>query len=101
MVFWNCDYIGAYNYSTKLYYKLKGFRNNDFAEFISHLQMHPSTPIPEYIIADKDAFLTFYNIEDTDLECLWVYYYGKRKKNKIFPCINSCVERDLLIEDPY
>lgn len=70
MVFWNCDYIGAYNYSTKLYYKLKGFRNNDFAEFISHLQMHPSTPIPEYIIADKDAFLTFYNIEDTDLECL-------------------------------
>jgi len=88
-----CDYILAYNCRTGLYYKLKGFRNNDFEDFIN--DMIKMGNIFNFTIKNKDIFMYSYSVEDLDLACLWEYFFGKRKKNKEYDCIISCKYRDL------
>ena len=98
LVYWNCDYILAYNCRTNLYYKLKGFRNNDFKSFIN--DMIRTDNIIDLSIEDKEIFTSLYFIEDIDLSCLWEYYFGKINKNKNYNCVKSCRYRDMDVEIP-
>ncbi len=88
-----CDYVLAYYCMTNIYYKLKGFRNNDFETFIN--DMIRMGNIFNFTIKNKDIFMYSYSVEDLDLACLWEYFFGKRKKNKEYDCIISCKYRDL------
>lgn len=91
-----CNYVLSYNCRTGLYYKLKGFRNNDFEAFIN--DMIRTNNIMDFTIENKDVFMYSYYVEDLDLSCLWEYYFGKRKKRKEYDCVKSCKYRDMEIE---
>ncbi len=94
-VFFSCDYIVAFVPSTTLFYRLKGFRKNDFPELLNYLDKENS-----YLLLDdlKSSLIigTAY-VEDLDLVCLNEYYIKKKKNKKIkkeYPCLKSCEERD-------
>ncbi len=93
-IYFSCDYIVAYVPSTGFFYKLKGFRKNDFPELMDYLDKNSylySNSLKNYI------FLGLAYVEDLDLECLNEYYIRKKKNKKIkkdYPCLRSCAERD-------
>jgi hypothetical protein len=94
-IFFTCDYILAYVPSTRLFYRLKGFRKNDFVDLIGFLK----NEYPYLNLNDlkENIELGIALVEDLDLNCLNEYYFidnKNEKRNKSYPCLKSCEERD-------
>jgi len=80
----NCDYILAFNKINSRFYKLKGFKEN---EFISLWEKPPRKKDKERIL--KDCW-----ISELDIECLFDAHFSRKKDLSNFECLRSCQERD-------
>jgi hypothetical protein len=99
-----CDYVVAFY--AGIFYRLKGFVNNDFFPFIDELA---KTSDEGYILKNTifslnkiDTFKKLVAtkvifIEDLDLGCLYQYYQlqaGAFKRDFHMPCLGSCTIKD-------
>ena len=75
-----CDYVIAYNFSDKNFYRLSGFRNNDFSDFFNHVLLGGgNVPSTKKATLKKMKDNIFHNvaIEGYDLNRAYQDYYRK------------------------
>lgn len=89
LVLGDCDYILAYNFTDNLFYRLKGFLENDFDRLIKSL-IKVDYKVEMYF-KKKGQFIRNFYIEDIDLNCLFTL---NKTKTKVSGCDFSCYERD-------
>ena len=87
----DCDYVMAYSLYDNLFYRLKGFRENDFEIFIE--DQGKSDPIVGMYKRNREQFIQRFTIEDLEISCLWDRFIKKKKSHK-YSCDISCFERD-------
>lgn len=99
-----CDYVVAY--SAGIFFRLKGFVNNDITPFIAELARISD----EGFILKRDVFsakktTSFTSlasqknifVKDLDLNCLYLIYRSQIaafNKNNRMPCLSSCTIKD-------
>lgn len=88
-----CDYIQAFIPNNVQFYKLKGFKNNQWLDFIKALHYFNSGLMLDIMLKEKAVFLGLFSIKELDLNCLYDVFYKKRSPNDC-DCVISCDKRD-------
>lgn len=88
-----CNYIQAYMPQNGCFYKLKGFRINEFINFIEDFHYFNEGMMIDIMLENKKVFLQLFEVEELDLGCLYDAFY-KNKKCNICYCLISCDKRD-------
>lgn len=87
-----CEYILAYSNLEHRYFKLKGFRNNEFNEFYNLLLLSSKDSSKEKV----SEIIKKVRIEGYDLEKAYMHYY-KNYKNSLFDD-SSCFRKAIIRE---
>jgi hypothetical protein len=80
----SCDYILGCKLHDKQFFRLKGFVANDFKLIFKK----------KYKQKEKEIFLNMFWINELDLSCLFDSFFLNMKSKQIYPCTQSCSERD-------
>lgn len=89
-IFGECsEYIIILNEESQRYYRIKGFKQNDFSHLLNDIILHYDEKISEREVVKK---LNLMEIKELDFNCMYQYLKDSPKNRWKYPCMSICTD---------